>query len=67
MITDGWIGWGRPLKLAGHDGQWNLQLNIRNLFDEDDLIPVVANPDLTIPVYRIPAERTWELRSSYRF
>ena len=67
MIADGWIGWGRPLKLAGHDGQWNLQLNIRNLFDEDDLIPVVANPDLTIPVYRIPAERTWELRSTYRF
>lgn len=67
MIADGWIGWGRPLKLAGHEGQWNLQLNIRNLFDEDDLIPVVANPDLTIPVYRIPAERTWELRSSYRF
>jgi len=67
MINDGWIGWVRPLQLAGHDGQWNLQLNIRNLFDEDDLIPVVANPDLTIPVYRIPAERTWELRSSYRF
>ncbi len=67
LMVDGWIGWGRPLKVAGRDGQWNLQLNIRNLFDEDDLIPVVANPDLTIPVYRIPAERTWELRSTYRF
>jgi len=67
LIVDGWVGWGRPLTIAGRDVEWNLQLNIRNLFDEDDLIPVVANPDLTIPVYRIPAERTWELRSTFRF
>ena len=67
LIVDGWIGWGRPLTLGGTDGDWHLQLNIRNLLDEDDLIPVVANPDLTIPVVRIPAERTWELRSTFRF
>jgi outer membrane receptor protein involved in Fe transport len=67
LNVDGWIGWGRPLALGGTDGEWHLQLNVRNLLDEDDLIPVVANPDLTIPVVRIPAERTWELRSTYRF
>ena len=67
LIVDAWIGWGRPLNFAGQEGDWRLQLNVRNLFDEDDLIPVQANPDLTIPVVRIPVERTWELRSTYRF
>ena len=67
LIADAWIGWGRPLNVAGQEGDWRLQLNVRNLFDEDDLIPVQANPDLTIPVVRIPVERTWELRSTYRF
>ena len=67
LIVDGWIGWGRPLALGSVDGQWKLQLNVRNLLDDDDLIPVVANPDLSIPVYRIPSARTWELRSTYRF
>ena len=67
LIVDGWIGWGRPLALGGVDGQWKFQLNVRNLLDDDDLIPVVANPDLSIPVYRIPSARTWELRSTYRF
>lgn len=67
LIADAWVGWGRPLNIAGQEGDWRLQLNVRNLFDEDDLIPVQANPDLTIPVVRIPVERTWELRSTYRF
>jgi outer membrane receptor protein involved in Fe transport len=62
---DGWIGYERPIM----DGKviWDLQLNVRNLFDEDDLIPVVANPDGRFPVFRIPSERTVELRSVFKF
>ncbi len=68
LKVDAWVGWSRPLAFMGvEDIDWQVQLNIRNLLDNDDLIPVVANPDGTIPVYRIPAERTWELRSTFTF
>ncbi|MBD5780066.1 TonB-dependent receptor plug domain-containing protein [Pelagicoccus sp. NFK12] len=46
---------------------WTLQLNINNALNEDDLVPVVANPDGSFPVYSIPAERTFTLRSTFEF
>lgn len=65
LNVDGWIGYQRLI--WDNKVNWKLQLNIRNLFDDDDLIPVVANPNGTIPVVRIPAERTWEIRSTFQF
>ena len=66
--VDGWIGWERELGLMfGQNTHLRLQLNVRNLLDEDDLIPVVANPDGTIPVVRIPAERRFELQGTLSY
>lgn len=68
LKADIWIGWQKSIgSYFGRDTLLRVQLNIRNLFDEDDLIPVVANPDGTIPVVRIPDERTFELRATFSY
>tara|TARA_Y100000588_G_scaffold382470_1_gene470037 strand:+ start:145 stop:3525 length:3381 start_codon:yes stop_codon:yes gene_type:complete len=65
---DAWIGWETDWgTFFGRDTLLRVQLNIRNVLDDDALIPVVANPDLTIPVYRIPMERRFELRGSLSY
>jgi hypothetical protein len=66
--VDAWIGWERMIgPYFGKDTLLKVQLNVRNLLNEDDLIPIVANPDLTIPVIRIPAERRFDLRATLSF
>ena len=65
--VDAWVGFGRPITLGGQDIDWRVQLNVRNLLDEDDLIPVRADPDFGISVVRIPVEQTWELSNTFRF
>jgi len=52
--------------------RWVNRVEDLDLLDAgEDIVETVARNQeletLTIPVYRIPAERTWELRSSYRF
>ena len=65
--VDAWVGFQRPITLGGQDLNWRVQLNVRNLLDENDLIPVRADPDGGISVVRIPVERTWEISNSFRF
>ncbi|MDA0347559.1 MAG: hypothetical protein O3C20_09160 [Verrucomicrobia bacterium] len=67
-MVDAWVGWEKELgPYFGRNTLLRIQLNVRNLLDENDLIPVVANPDGTIPVIRIPAERTFELSGSLSY
>lgn len=61
---DAWIGYQRVLK-NGID--WSIQLNVRNLFADDDLIPIQANPDGTVAQARIPSETVWTLTNTFRF
>lgn len=48
-----------------------ISLNIRNLLDDDDLIPVAANPNEgssgLVAVWRIPTERTYSLSARFSF
>ncbi|MDA0347648.1 MAG: TonB-dependent receptor plug domain-containing protein [Verrucomicrobia bacterium] len=65
---DAWVGWERGIgNHFGRDTLLRVQLNVRNLLDDTDLIPVVADPDGGIPVVRIPDERTFELRASLSY
>lgn len=51
-----------------HDAvDWSIKLNVRNALDEDDLVPIIANPDGFVAVHRIPAGRSFELTSNFRF
>jgi len=61
---DAWIGYERPI---GRKYVWSIQLNVRDLFADDELIPILANPDGTIAQVRIPARTTWMLTNSIRF
>lgn len=69
---DGWLSHHR--KIFGGRIDWKLQLNVRNLLDDNILIPVRANPvtagDLVTHenvAYRIGERRTFELSSSFSF
>lgn len=63
--VDAWVGYTR--KIFNDRADWKLQLNVRNVLDDDDLVPIVANPDGSIAVHRIPAPRTWQLTSTITF
>jgi outer membrane receptor for ferric coprogen and ferric-rhodotorulic acid len=69
---DSWLTYQRPI--YRNKINWKVQLNVRNLFDTDLLIPVRANPvaegdyvNYTIGAYRIGEARTWELSSTFSF
>jgi len=68
LQIDAWVGWEKMIgPYFGQDTLLRVQLNVRNLTNEDDLIPLIANPDGTIPVIRIPAERRFELRGTLSY
>lgn len=68
---DGWLSYQRKLWRGVN---WKVQLNIRNIFNQNLLVPVVANP-VTVgdfkthdnAAWRVGAERTWELSSTFSF
>jgi hypothetical protein len=65
---DAWVGWETGIgTFLGQDTLFRVQLNVRNVFDDTDPIPVRADPDGGIPVIRIPDERTFELRASLSY
>lgn len=66
--VDAWVGWEKGIgTYLGQNTLFRVQLNVRNLLDDTDLIPVVADPDGGISVVRISDERTFELRASLSY
>ena len=61
---DLWISYKRRLT---DDIDWKIQLNVRNLFGDDDLIPVVTNPDGRVAAYRNSNPRDTFLTSTFSF
>jgi outer membrane receptor protein involved in Fe transport len=68
---DAWLSYRRKI---WRNIEWKIQLNIRNLFNKNLFIPVKANPvtknDLNtyeVAAYRIGAERTYEITSTFSF
>lgn len=66
---DAWIGYTRKLsrKLMGQTVEWNIQLNVTNLGQGNELIPVTVQPDGTPATYRIAPHEYWTLTNSLRF
>jgi len=67
-ITDVWFRYRMPDIWKGID--WTLQLNIRNVLDKDDLIPVFYNPpeaNLPSDVFRMSRGRDWFITSTFKF
>jgi hypothetical protein len=61
---DFWVGYEK--KFASKY-TWRIQLNVRNLLADDDLIPVTVQPDGSPGAYRIPEPRTWTVTNSISF
>lgn len=61
---DFWIGYGRRV---WRDIDWSIQLNVRNAFVGNELIPLTTQPDGTIASYRIKPPQTWQLSSTFKF
>jgi len=61
---DLWVGYWRKL---GDKVTWNIQLNVRNAFNGNDLIPISTQPDGTAAGYRIKPPQTWTLTNTFKF
>lgn len=61
---DFWAGYSRRIwkKI-----DWNIQLNVRNAFVGNELIPLTTQPDGTYATYRIKPPQTWQLTNSFKF
>lgn len=47
--------------------QWTVQLNIRDIFGSDKLIPIATQPDGSVASARIPQSNRWTLTNSFDF
>ena len=62
---DVWVGYTR--KLWRDKVAWRIQLNVRDLLDEDELVPVMAQPDGSIAAWVAPQGRLFTLRTTFEF
>ncbi len=60
-------GYTRNIRFAGNAIKWNIGLNVRNLNAKDEIVPIAANADGTLGVFRVPPERTWSVTNSFSF
>lgn len=49
------------------DIHWGIRLSLRNYLGDSGLIPELINPDGTLAVVRIPAERRWTISNTFSF
>lgn len=62
--VDLWVGYSRPLS---DRIDWRVQLNVRNVLNEDDLIPITVQPDGSPAAVRIQQGRTWQISNTFTF
>lgn len=65
MRYDGWLSYQRKI-LKGKVGM-RMQLNVRNLFTHNELVPVVINPDGKAAVYSIAESRKVSFSTKFSF
>lgn len=61
---DLWVGYARNL---GDNLHWRIQLNARNIGQDNRLIPVSVNPDGTVAAGRIAEGMSWQLSNTFSF
>ena len=62
---DAWVGYG--MKLWRDKVRWKIQLNVRDVLNKDELVPVMAQPDGTVAAWVAPQGRIFSLRSTFEF
>jgi len=61
---DFWAGYTRKLSKRL---EWSIQLNVRNMFVGNELIPITVQPDGSAAGFRIRPGQTWQLTNTFRF
>jgi len=61
---DLWVGYARKLN---DKVDWRIQLNVRNAFGDDELIPLSTQPDGSAAALRIPPNRVWTITNTFTF
>ncbi len=61
---DFWVGYTRRI---WKDVEWQIQLNVRNAFVGNELIPITTQPDGSPAGWRIRPPQTFQLTSTFRF
>jgi len=61
---DLWMGYSRRI---GKRIQWNIQLNVRNVFVGNELIPITVQPDGSAAGYRIKPPQMWTITNTFKF
>jgi iron complex outermembrane receptor protein len=68
VFVDVSAGYRRRLgSVLGRKVQWSLQLNVNNLLDNDDIVPIRKASDGELVFYRFNAPRSWMLTSRFMF
>lgn len=62
--VDLWVGYGKALN---DKVDWRIQLNVRNVLADDELIPVTVQWDGSPGAYRISPDRTWTVTNTFTF
>lgn len=62
---DLWVSYRRPI--LNRKVQWKLQLNVGDVFADDELIPVTVHSDGTPAMVRLSPPRTWFLSSTFEY
>ena len=61
---DLWVGYSRKLSDKLH---WRVQLNMRNVGDSADLVPISTQPDGSVAQYRIKDGQSWAVTNTFSF
>jgi outer membrane receptor protein involved in Fe transport len=61
---DFWVGYSHRV---WRNIDWNIQLNVRNAFVGNELVPITTEPDGTPAAYRIRPPQVWQLTNTFRF
>lgn len=62
---DAWVRYGR--RVFGDKIRWSIQLNVRDLGADDDLIAVTAQPNGQVASARIPQPNKWTVTNTFEF
>lgn len=61
---DLWVGYSRKLS---DQVNWHVQLNLKDAFQDNELIPITYQPNGTPAAFRIAPTQTWFLTNSFEF
>lgn len=61
---DLWVGYRRRI---ADKYEWQIQLNVRDAFESNHLIPLTTQPDGTVAAWRIAPSQSWTITNTLKF